>query len=179
MHQREVLDRIKSIYDDFQSGREEAVCGDLSDLIDKLELAVVQNEKITNIHATKKPILCVDFDGVIHSYKSGWKGVNVIPDPPNEGAIEWLKTVVDKFSLRIFSARCNDTAGIAAMIGWFRAFGLPDEVLGKLTFEAGKPSAYLIIDDRALRFKGDFAALSPAALFGFKPWYYAHPDWKR
>lgn len=29
-----------------------------------------------------KPILCLDFDGVIHSYASGWKGADVIPDPP-------------------------------------------------------------------------------------------------
>jgi len=28
-----------------------------------------------------KPILCLDFDGVIHSYSSGWKGADVIPDP--------------------------------------------------------------------------------------------------
>jgi hypothetical protein len=26
-----------------------------------------------------KPILCLDFDGVLHSYSSGWKGADVIP----------------------------------------------------------------------------------------------------
>ena len=37
------------------------------------------------------PIICVDFDGVIHSYTSGWKGIDVIPDDPVPGAIEWLE----------------------------------------------------------------------------------------
>jgi hypothetical protein len=37
------------------------------------------------------PILCVDFDCVIHSFKSGSQGDNtIIPDPPNPGALEWL-----------------------------------------------------------------------------------------
>lgn len=28
------------------------------------------------------PTVSFDFDGVIHSYRSGWKGAAVIPDPP-------------------------------------------------------------------------------------------------
>jgi hypothetical protein len=27
-----------------------------------------------------KPILCLDFDGTIHSYISGWQGADVIPE---------------------------------------------------------------------------------------------------
>ena len=37
-----------------------------------------------------KPILCLDFDGVIHSYSSGWKGAAVIPDPPVDGAMRFI-----------------------------------------------------------------------------------------
>ena len=35
----------------------------------------------------KKPIVVLDFDGVIHSYKSGWKGADVIPDEPVPGPV--------------------------------------------------------------------------------------------
>lgn len=35
-----------------------------------------------------KPTVVFDFDGVIHSYKSGWKGAGVIPDPVVPGIRE-------------------------------------------------------------------------------------------
>ena len=35
--------------------------------------------------------ILLDFDGVIHSYTSGWKGAGVIPDPPVPGAIDFLR----------------------------------------------------------------------------------------
>ena len=63
------------------------------------------------------PLLCLDFDGVIHSFKSGWKGATNIPDPPVEGAIDWLRSLLGRpinedtglryidFRLAIYSAR--------------------------------------------------------------------------
>ena len=32
-----------------------------------------------------KPTIILDFDGVIHSYTSGWQGADVIGDPPWRG----------------------------------------------------------------------------------------------
>jgi len=65
-----------------------------------------------------KPILCVDFDGVIHSYTSGWKGPRLIPDPPVEGAIEFLIEAQQVFSVAIYSSRSRYFLGRRAMKQW-------------------------------------------------------------
>ena len=62
-----------------------------------------------------KPILCLDFDGVIHSYTSGWKGADVVSDPPVPGAIAFLREAVKFFRVAIFSSRSNQPGGIEAM----------------------------------------------------------------
>lgn len=48
-----------------------------------------------------KPTLCFDFDGVIHSYTSGWKGAEVIPDPPVEGIKEALTELQRDYKITI------------------------------------------------------------------------------
>ncbi len=65
-----------------------------------------------------KPILLVDFDGVLHSYTSGWKGARVIADPPVDGAIEWLIKIVKYFDVCIYSARSRQWGGKRAMKKW-------------------------------------------------------------
>lgn len=54
-----------------------------------------------------KPILCLDFDGVVHSYASGWKGPMEIPDPPIPGAIEAIREYTETFRVCIHSSRFN------------------------------------------------------------------------
>lgn len=68
-----------------------------------------------------KPILCLDFDGVIHSYASGWKGAAVIPDPPVPGALEFIVTALRDFEVHIFSSRSHQWGGKRAMKQWLRA----------------------------------------------------------
>lgn len=118
----------------------------------------------------RKCIVCVDFDGVIHSYTSGWEGATVILDPPVEGAFEWLAQMVsdDRFEVCIYSSRSKEPGAIKAMQQWFSAWGFPVDALGKLSFPDQKPAASMTIDDRAYRFEGKF----PKAdwILNFKPW---------
>lgn len=65
-----------------------------------------------------KPILCLDFDGVIHSYTSGWKGADVIPDAPVADAMRFIWDATDHFRVAIYSSRSGQRGGIRAMRSW-------------------------------------------------------------
>ena len=128
----------------------------------------------------RKPILCVDFDGVIHSYERGWQdgsiyGV-VVP-----GFFEWLEQARYFFKVVIYSSRSKTDQGIIAMSEWLHrernkwiANGGRRNPIDRLEIEFAheKPAAFLTIDDRAICFKGEWDAseLSMDALLGFKPW---------
>jgi hypothetical protein len=60
---------------------------------------------------TAKPALVLDFDGVIHSYTSGWKGADVIPDPPTPGAREAIRTLRETYRVVVNSSRCHQWGG--------------------------------------------------------------------
>ena|SRR6266700_2316666 len=138
-----------------------------------------------------KPILCVDFDGVIHSYTSGWKGATVIPDPPVKGALRWLWKATEWFDVQIYSSRSKESAAREAMLQWMMRESRkefdpghpmcnPEETEDlidlttfskyPITFAYEKPAAFLTIDDRAICFEGDWNELEPADLLNFKPW---------
>lgn len=126
---------------------------------------------------SKKPILCLDFDGVVHSYRSGWKGADVIPDPPVDGAIAFMLDALQYFDVVIFSSRSNQLGGTTAMQTWLKEhagqcwYPTPDGPgLEDIRFASEKPPAFLTIDDRAICFNGDWTSLSPKTLLQFKPW---------
>lgn len=119
--------------------------------------------------AAKKSI-CVDFDGVLHRYDSGWKGVCEIPDPPVSGAVAWLieLTADPRFEVCVYSSRSKDPAAIEAMKTWLLHWGTPENVVKKLVFPVQKPAAFLTIDDRAICFTGVFPSIDE--IDGFRPW---------
>ena len=121
-----------------------------------------------------KPILCLDFDGVIHSYISGWQGARNIPDPPMPGAIEFIAdALVEGWDVVIHSSRARYFGGITAMRNWLRThsgnmWDTMGVAIADVRFVRWKPPAVVTIDDRAMRFEGVWP--EPKALRKFKPW---------
>jgi hypothetical protein len=112
--------------------------------------------------------ICVDFDGVIHSYTSGWQGATVVADPPVPGAIDWLRRMVAAgYEVCVYSSRSKEPLAIERMRDWIDAHGGKD-ISSKLKFPSEKPAAFLTIDDRCYRFEGDFP--SPGWIERFRPW---------
>lgn len=121
----------------------------------------------------------IDFDGVLHSYTSGWEGPEIISDPPvvdpetGRDAIQWLTSLLQSghFVVHIWSRRGADarSGGIGAMKIWLQKNGLPARYLKRLKFETDKPDVFLIIDDRAWNFDGSFP--DPIDVKNFKPWW--------
>jgi hypothetical protein len=120
---------------------------------------------------TRKPILLLDFDGVLHSYKSGWLGAAQVPDPPVPGAFEFVTRALEHFKVEVYSSRSASYEGLCAMRHWLSERGLARDVARALDFPTQKPPAFLTIDDRAICFDGDFSKLDPKQLLQFKPWY--------
>lgn len=126
----------------------------------------------------RKPILCLDFDGVMHSYTSGWQGADVIPDPPVPGLVEFLDRAVEKFTVAVYSSRSGHPNGIFAMQFWLhtvllRALNDDDpvrmaEIWDAIQWPKEKPPAMVTIDDRAVTFTGEWPSID--ALMAFQPW---------
>ena len=146
---------------------------------------------------TFRPTICIDFDGVILSYEKGWQN-GLIYGTIVPGFFEWCEQVRGQVQLVIYSSRSKDPLSIIHMATWVRLqaeivapnwqctdMPRPEHPVQRfldaqraeillIRYTAEKPSAWLTIDDRAIRFDGDWASpdLSLDALLAFKPWNY-------
>lgn len=138
----------------------------------------------------RKPILCLDFDGVLHSYCSGWKGPDIIPDPPTPGMVAFLDKAIEVFDVQIFSSRSHQhgayRTGVEAMQDFIwnalshhfdcpmggdpRGFDRARAIRDALSYPTEKPPAMITIDDRALCFTGNWSDFDPQRLLEFQPW---------
>ncbi len=93
--------------------------------------------------------ICVDWNGVLDTY-AGWRGPEH-RDPPRPGARDFLAALHARgFEVVVLSSR--EPAVVQA---WLAEHGLAD-LVGRVTNAKVPATAY--VDDRAIRFAGDFAA---------------------
>ena len=111
-----------------------------------------------------KQTVVFDFDGVIHSYTSGWKGATVIPDPPVLGIKEEIEKIRQLYNVVVVSSRCSTQEGVNAIMSYLKE---NDIVVDDVVKE--KPPAVVYIDDRAIRFNGNPNGLLNQ-IVSFKPW---------
>jgi len=91
-----------------------------------------------------KAIVCVDFDGVLNTY-TGWKGEQELY-APRDGAREFMTGLSRDYRVVVFTTRDNNLVR-----DWLEKYNiLFDDVTST------KVGAVCYIDDRGLKFNGDF-----------------------
>lgn len=112
-----------------------------------------------------KKTVVFDFDGVIHSYESGWKGSAIIPDPPVPGIKEAIAEIRKAgYEVVVVSTRCATVQGRGAVAAWLLDQGIEVDAV-----KMEKPPAVVYIDDRAICFDGNPESLLDK-IERFKPW---------
>lgn len=134
--------------------------------------------------------IVLDFDGVIHSYTSGWQGADKAADPPVPGAREFLITALEHYQVAVLSSRTHQEGGKECMAAYIvREMNLPPAIIewgdigdgekpeaalrgvqfiNRIRFPDHKPPAHLTIDDRAMTFEGRWPSMEQIA--SFQPW---------
>lgn len=104
--------------------------------------------------------LLIDLDGVLNTY-TGDFDENYIP-PMREGAKEFLEHLSAKYKIKIFTTRNKELAE-----KWLDVNGLTGLVEGVTNY---KEPCYLIIDDRCVRFDGNYQN-TLTEIQTYKQWY--------
>ena len=97
-----------------------------------------------------KKTICLDFDGVIHSYTSGWQGEENINDSPVFEARESINQLREMgHTVLVHSCRCKSASGRRAI----EQYLLKHSIMVDGVCEH-KPQADHYVDDRAIKFDG-------------------------
>jgi hypothetical protein len=112
--------------------------------------------------------IALDFDGVVNSYKSGYIE-NRLPDPPVEGALDFIRSVQDAgYRVAIHTTRATTPAAVDLIRWYLKAHGLEESRADKVLISL-KPKAMVYIDDRAYRFTGSWPSLGEVKMLGDSP----------
>lgn len=90
--------------------------------------------------------ICVDFDGVLNNYE-GWKGEDELYTP-REDAYYFLGMLSQKYKVIIHTTRNSEKVK-----EWLKKYRM-DKFVSDIT--SNKVPAMIYIDDRGLKFNGDF-----------------------
>lgn len=90
----------------------------------------------------------LDFDGVIHRYSRGWHTKDIY-DPPMEGALDGIRTLLRRYRVVITTARDANEVML-----WMRQqmpdVRFEDDVFFFANLPEGNPSAWWYLDDAVL-----------------------------
>ena len=96
----------------------------------------------------KENIVSIDFDGVLSQY-DGWQGEDVT-GKPIDGAKEFILSLIDSdYKPVVFTTRKP-----VLISNWLKKFGFPD-----IEVTNTKYPSLVYIDDRCVKFDGDFSKL--------------------
>jgi hypothetical protein len=113
--------------------------------------------------------IAVDFDGVINSFRSGWKGPTET-DEPVLSAAESISTLYQRgYKIIIYSTRASTEEGVKTIREYLRKHTENDEVADNIEITDKKPIAHVYIDDRAISFNGNWEE-TLKQIEEFKPW---------
>ena len=107
-----------------------------------------------------KRTILIDLDGVLNEYTGGFDE-NYIP-PIKTGVKEFVKKISEDFDIKLFTTRNKILAS-----KWLIENKI-DCYFKDITNT--KDLAWLYIDDRCLKFEGDYSLLTEQ-INNFKPWY--------
>lgn len=111
----------------------------------------------------KKGTVVFDFDGVIHSYISGWS------ETPNDPPVKYIKEEIDLirkegYEVVVVSTRCDTKEGKNTVIEYLAKHNIQVDRVTDI-----KPPALAYIDDRAIKFDGNAKSLL-YKIQNFIPW---------
>lgn len=111
------------------------------------------DERLSKLYGaeTMQRALCVDFDGCLHAYGSGWQGHDVVSDDPEPGAVAAMKALAEAgWRLYVLTSRQK----LVPVVDWLNRHGFPDMEVTRV-----KPIAVAYIDDRAVRYQGNWPSI--------------------
>jgi hypothetical protein len=108
----------------------------------------------------RRRTIAIDFDGVMHTY-DGFKGIDVFGEPLPLARERVEQLLARGHDVVVFTTR------VAALVReWLQKYDFP-----ALSVTSTKQPFWVIIDDRALRFEGDWERLTVQDIEAAEPYW--------